>query len=155
MSEQTVGALAIQKEVTVACAPERAFQVFTEGVATWWPLATHSVAEEDAETVILEGREGGRFYERTKDGEEHDWGTVTVWEPPTFLALTWHPGRGPETAQQLEIRFTPEGDGTRVQIDHRGWETLGDRAEKVLGSYSSPTGWDFVLGERYANAAGS
>ena len=56
---------------------EHAFRVFTERLGEWWPVKTHSVAQENAETVVLERREGGRFYERTRDGNEHLWGTVT------------------------------------------------------------------------------
>ena len=38
----------------------------------------------------------GRIYERTPAGTEHDWGEVTVWEPPARLAYLWHlrPDRG-------------------------------------------------------------
>jgi uncharacterized protein YndB with AHSA1/START domain len=90
MSQQTSEAV-IKKSVVVRRPVEEAFELFTTDIATWWPVKTHSVAEENAETVILEPQEGGRFYERTRDGDEHLWGTVTVWEPPSKLAFTWQP----------------------------------------------------------------
>jgi len=149
--EQTVSDLALRKTVEVAAPPERAFRLFTEGMAEWWPLATHSVGEERAETVILEPGVGGRILERTRDGEEHLWGTVTVWEPPGRVAFTWHPGRGPDTEQDVEVRFEPSGSGARVELVHTGWERLGDRAAAVYENYDG--GWDFVLSERFAAAA--
>lgn len=151
MIDNTVSRLVLRKTVTVAAPPERAFHLFTEGISTWWPLATHSVAAERADAAVFEPHEDGRIYERTRDGDEHEWGRVTAWEPPVRVAYTWHPGRGPDTAQDVEVRFTPAGEGTHVELVHTGWERLGDRAEDVFGSYDG--GWDFVLGERFAGAA--
>ncbi len=39
---------------------------------------------------MLETALGGRIYERTPTGVEHEWGEVTVWEPPTRLGYRWH-----------------------------------------------------------------
>jgi uncharacterized protein YndB with AHSA1/START domain len=150
MSQQTSEKV-IRKSVVVDRPVVDAFRVYTEQVADWWPFAkTHSVAKEDVETVILEGREGGRFYERSKSGDEHLWGTILVWDPPHRILHDWHPGREPETSQQVEVTFTEAGDGTRVELVHTGWEVLGDRMEEVIASYTS--GWDTVLG-RYVEAA--
>lgn len=33
---------------------------------------------------------------------------------------------------------------TRVELDHRGWEALGEATEESFASYE--TGWDLVLG---------
>jgi uncharacterized protein YndB with AHSA1/START domain len=63
--------------------------------------------------------------------------------------MTWHAGRGPETAQQLEIRFVAEDNGTRVELEQTGWEVLGDEAERTRANYAS--GWTEVLGP-YAEA---
>jgi uncharacterized protein YndB with AHSA1/START domain len=138
--------LVLRKTITVARPPDVAFRVYTEGVATWWPARTHSVGKDRVETVVLEGRVGGRFYERLDDGTEHDWGEITTWDPPERLGMTWHPGRGPETAQQVEIRFVAEGDGTRVELEHTGWEALGGQAEATQANYGSESGWTAVLG---------
>lgn len=131
---------------------EAAFRLFTEGVGRWWPLATHSVAEADAVACAIEGRVGGRFFERDRDGNEHLWGTVTAWEPPRRLAFTWHPGRAAEGAQSVEVRFSDAGGGmTLVELTHTGWEKLGEKAATVRESYEK--GWDFVFGECFAKAA--
>jgi len=55
-------------------------------------------------------------------------------------------------AQNLDVRFSPEGDGTRVELVHTGWERRGAKAEQILRDYDS--GWDYVFGERYAAAFG-
>jgi uncharacterized protein YndB with AHSA1/START domain len=148
---QETSETAIRKSVTVNRPVQEAFRLYTEGVATWWPVTTHSVEEENAETVVLESGEGGRFYERARSGEEHTWGTVLVWDPPNRIVHSWHPGRGEESAQEVEVTFTPEGDGTRVELVHTGWERLGDRMAAIMANYE--TGWDLVL-RRYEEAAG-
>jgi uncharacterized protein YndB with AHSA1/START domain len=140
----------VEKSVTVSVPVERAFEVFTAEIGTWWPLRTHAVDTERSETVVMEGRVGGRLYERTPPGEEHVWGTLVAWEPPNRIVYSWHPGRGEETAQEVEITFGPEGEGTRVDIRHYGWERLGDRLEETIASYNE--GWDKVIAV-YARAA--
>lgn len=145
--EQTAEIAAIRKSVTVGRPVEEAFALFTEGIATWWPLQKHSIYEERASTAVVEGWVGGRLYERSVDGEEGLWGTVRVWEPPSRIVYSWHPGRGEETAQEVEIRFTPCDEGARVEMEHRGWE----RAPDKRAGYDE--GWDFVLG-RFTDAAG-
>lgn len=149
MNQQVADTSAVRKSVLVKRRPEHAFQVFTDGIATWWPLETHSPSDGRAEIVVIEPRVGGRLYERTRDGEDLVWGEVLVWEPPSRLVFTWHLG-GPVTTE-VEVRFTAEGEGTRVDLEHRGWERHGDRAAELHASYNS--GWDYVFGRRYADAA--
>ena len=141
---------AVEKAVTVNVPVERAFEVFTAEIGTWWPLRTHAVDTERSETVILESQVGGRLYERAPSGEEHLWGTVVAWEPPSRIVYSWHPGRGEETAQEVTITFSAEGPGTRVQVRLTGWEKLGDDMEEAVASYDM--GWDTVMG-LYADAA--
>jgi uncharacterized protein YndB with AHSA1/START domain len=144
--ETTADMTAIRKSITVERPIEEAFALFTDGIAGWWPLETHSIHQERATSLTLEGRVGGRLYEVSDEGEEGLWGTVTVWEPPHRLAYTWHPGREEETSQEVEVRFIPDGGGARLELEHRGWE----RAPQSRGHYD--TGWEVVLG-RYASAA--
>jgi uncharacterized protein YndB with AHSA1/START domain len=135
----------VVKSVHVPLTIEAAFRLFTEGFGRWWPLLTHSVGEEDAETCILEGKVGGRIYEVLKDQSQVDWGVVLDWDPPVRLAFTWHPGRTPDTAQQVEVAFNPAAGGARVVLTHTGWERQGERAQSVRENYV--TGWDTVLGK--------
>lgn len=141
---------AVKKSVTVGLPVEDAFRLFTRKIHTWWPLATHSIGEENAETCILEEKEGGRLYEVLKDGDEREWGTILVWEPPRRFITTWHPGRESSTAQELEVIFTAEGQGTRLDLSHRNWELLGARAQETRDNYVQ--GWEYVLGLYMAEA---
>ena len=108
----------------VACSADHAFTVWTSGIGTWWP-PDHTRTGR-AEAVVLQGGVGGRIYERTADGIEHEWGEVTVWQPPARLAYLWYLGRDRADATEVEIRFLARGGrATRVEIEHRGWERLG------------------------------
>lgn len=142
--------IVIRKSVTVACSIEDAFRVFTEEIASWWPLATKSVGQEEAVTLVVEPRLGGRVYERVRSGEEDEWGEILVWEPPHRFVFTWHPGRAPETSQEVEVRFSTSGEETRLDLEHRGWEQLVATGAEIPAHYAS--GWEEVLA-RYAEAA--
>ena len=119
----------IRLSFDVACPVERAFDVWTAGIARWWPL-DHTVSAEADLTVILEGRPGGRIFERLASGIEHDWGEVTIWEPPARLGYTWHLNRDRSDATDVVIRFVArDAEATTVEIEHRGWERLGADGE--------------------------
>jgi uncharacterized protein YndB with AHSA1/START domain len=141
----------VRKSVTVKRPVEAAFRVFTEEIEKWWPLPTHSVAGERAQMVVFEPREGGRVYERRDDGSITYWAEVVAWEPPHRFVLSWQPNPDAPAATELEVTFTPEGDATRVDLEHRGWERLGDRAELARTEYEAA--WDGVL-DLYAGRTG-
>jgi uncharacterized protein YndB with AHSA1/START domain len=135
----------------VDCPVEHAFDVWTARIAQWWPR-DHTVSAEDGLTVVLEGRPGGRIFERGMSGAEHDWGEVTIWEPPTRLGYTWHLNRDRSDATQVEIRFVARGDAsTRVEIEHRDWERLG--AEGEQWRERNQGGWATLLPHYVAAAA--
>lgn len=136
---------------------ERAFGVFTEEMGAWWPLETHSIAvdqglEQRAETLRVETRQGGRIEEVLDDGSTRGWGGIDEWEPPSRVVFSWKPNDLPTPPTEVEVRFSAEGQGTRVDLEHRGWERLGGVAEEIHPLYSSEGGWTMVLG-RYANLA--
>ena len=132
---------AIEQSVWVAVGPERAFRLWTEELASWWPLADHGVFGDDAQTVAFEE---GRIVERSRGGEQSVWAEVLEWEPPARIVLAWHPGHGADDpATEVEIRFTPDGDGTLVELEHREWDRLGARGAGSRESYAN--GWPGVL----------
>ena len=111
----------------VACDPEHAFELWTRKTSLWWP-ADHTVTAEAGLEIVFEPRVGGRIFERTRAGREEDWGEVLVWEPPRRVAYLWHLRANRADATEVEVAFTPNEDGsTRVEIDHSGWERLGER----------------------------
>src|ERR1700710_880164 len=117
----------LRLQFDVDCTVEHAFTVWTEGIGSWGPR-DHTVSSEPGLRVVLEGRVGGRVYERTVAGVEHDWGEVTAWEPPSRLAYTWFLRADRAGATDVEITFLAAATGTRIAIEHRGWERLGARA---------------------------
>jgi uncharacterized protein YndB with AHSA1/START domain len=134
----------------VDCPPQHAFTVWTSQIGTWWPR-DHTLTG-DPEDIVLESGPGGRIYERSPAGVRHEWGQVTVWEPPWRLAYLWHLGRDSADATEVEIHFVDEDGGrTRVEIEHRGWERLGDRADALRGQ--NRAGWDSLLPHFVAAAA--
>lgn len=144
--------LVIRKSVTVPLSQRDAFKLFTEGIGTWWPALTHSVAESSETRTVMEGRLGGQIYEETAS-DTVTWGTITAWDAPASFSSTWHPGSGVELATQLTVRFIAEGPSTtRVELEHRGWEIHGESAADHFAGYS--TGWDPVLGQYVERAGG-
>ncbi len=153
MSDQSADSLApIVMELTVPRSVEDAFRLFTEEMATWWPLDTYSL-EHGRAALHFDGRSGGEIYEQLEDGRRHVWGTIVVWQPHTRVAFTWHPGRDPEGAQEVEVRFTPSGPDTRVALEHRGWERAGIEGPVLRAGYAH--GWVYVFGSCFGRAAGA
>jgi uncharacterized protein YndB with AHSA1/START domain len=114
---------AIRKSVVVDLAPRDAFELFTAGIASWWPVSSHSYGGDDVTDVVFERR---------------------AWEPPESFVLDWRIGDAAGT--EVEVRFGPEGPGTRVELEHRGFGSDDPR-----GRYQE--GWGVVLAQLVATAA--
>ena len=137
--------------VDLPVAPARACAAFTAGFADWWPVATHSLSRQAATRCSLDAAPGGAIEERAPDGVRHLWGTVQSFEPGRRLRFSWHPGREPESAQWVDVEFTPQGDGSRVTLTHGGWEALGEIAPILRREYAS--GWQNVFVTVYGKFA--
>ena len=124
------------------CGLEHAFQLWTARTSLWWPTS-HSVSTEKGLQVIFEPRVGGRIYERTPAGAEHDWGEILEWEPPRRLVYLWHLRADRADATEVEIRFIAQRRGTQVEIEHRGWERLG--APAIPRRQGNLAGWGSLL----------
>jgi uncharacterized protein YndB with AHSA1/START domain len=150
MTTKSVSIEPVVKNVTVACTPEEAFRYFTSDFSKWWPAATHSVVAYASEfkdkpaSVIFEPRVGGRIFERTRSGEEHLWGRLLAWEPPTLVAFSFHPGRDEKEAQRVDVTFSPVPEGAKVVLTHSGWSA---NAQKACDSYNQ--GWKTVFVTAY------
>jgi uncharacterized protein YndB with AHSA1/START domain len=151
MPKAVESGMVVRSSVTVPLAPAEAFRLFADQMASWWPLATHSVYQSEATGIVIEPRVGGRVYETTDDGRTSDWGVISAWQPGERLAMSWHPGNEPGLATQVDIHFVAAAEGgTTVDLVHTGWEVRGADAPKIAAGYDD--GWKFVLG-RYAAAA--
>ena len=134
----------VRHAVTVSLALEDAWRLFTTDTGRWWPFDSHSIHGGETTNVEWEPRVGGEVREVTADGRTAHWAEVLAWEPPHRLVLAWRVGSRDRAATEVEVRFAPDGDGTRVQLEHRGWERLGRDAAELRDSYRE--GWPLVLG---------
>ena len=127
----------------VECSVEHAFDVWTRRISTWWPVS-HSVSGERGLQIVLEPHIGGRIFERTATGNEHEWGEVTVWEPPHRLGYMWHLRQDRADWTDVEITFRPiDASTTLVEIEHRGWERLGARGPDARNA--NQAGWSGLV----------
>jgi len=123
--------------------------VFTEKMGTWWPLGHYKIGKTKAVDAILEPKVGGRWYERGEDGSTCDWGRVLAWEPPTRLLLTWDIDANwqfdPNLNTEIEVRFVPEGTGTRVELEHRRLDRYGERRDQMRRIFDTEGDWGKLL----------
>ena len=140
----------IRRSIAVAVAPDVAFENFTTRLDTWWPLEMHSRAVDEFEgegltvdRVEFQPRVGGQVLEHVSDGQVLAWGEVLEWEPPSRFVLAWKPNASPLPPTELEVRFLADGEDTRVELEHRGWERLGEIALEARSGYGG--GWARTL----------
>ena len=139
--------------VTVPGSPAEAFRIYTERQIEWQPPGHLTV--KDPESVTMEPRVGGRFYERGANGAEVVRGTITEWAPPGRLAVTWRIGPGwqpapdDENASVVVVEFIPAGlDSTEVVFTYTHLERHGEMASMLRSAIANPGPGSAV--ERYA-----
>jgi uncharacterized protein YndB with AHSA1/START domain len=143
----------VRKAVRVNADAARAFEAFTAGFTRWWPRS-HSIGKGPMKDGVIEPRAGGRWYERSADGSECEWGKVLVWEPPTRIVLAWQIDTqfkyDPSVISEVEVRFIAASPSlTVVELEHRNIDRLGTHAEEVRNKVDGPNGWGGIL-ELYA-----
>ena len=142
----------IQRSVTVALPPERAFDLFTRNMVAWWPRG----CDDGPRTtdMVLEPRPDGRWYRRLDDGSEMPMGRVLTWSPPSRLVLGWQLDAtlrfDPALLTEVDIRFEAQAGGTMVSLEHRNLERFGDSAAAFLARVNG--GWSAAM-EGYAAVA--
>jgi uncharacterized protein YndB with AHSA1/START domain len=155
---KTVEEAVVRKSIRVRVPIERAFSVFVEQMETWWP-AEHHIGTNPFQSIIVEPRVGGRWYERDSHGNDCEWGRVRAWDPPKLVTLSWHLGPDwkfdPDLAKasDVAIRFSSEGpSATLVELEHSGIERHGEGYEQLRMALDSPNAWTKTL-EEFAKAA--
>jgi uncharacterized protein YndB with AHSA1/START domain len=141
----------VQKSVTVRARPERAFEIFTREIDTWWPRS-HHIGKSPMRRVMIEERANGRCYTEQEDGTESDWGRVLVWDPPRRFVMAWQITHewGYEASlaksSEVEISFTPTpSGGTQVDLVHRFFNRHGAGADAMRTAVGAPNGWTGLL----------
>ena len=141
----------VTESITVDAPRERAFYAFAQQMTSWWPRE-YTWSDRNFGHIVLEPEEGSRWYEVDRSGaEQPDWGRLIAWQPPERLVLSWMIGarRQPETdpshASEVEIRFSDAGEGTRVEVEHRGFSRHGEAWEAYRQGMASGDGWPKIL----------
>lgn len=145
----TIKLAPVKKSITVDAPPEKAFQVFTAGIGRWWPSA-YSIGKSPIRNVTIEPREGGRWYETGEDGGQCDWGDVLKWEAPRRVVLAWRItpqwSYDQNLLTEIDIRFVAVGEkSTRVDLEHRLLENMGEGAEAARKTFDTEPGWSTLL----------
>ena len=109
--------------------PAAAFEVFTGQVDAWWKRGPRyrpgrlrlGVMRFEPSGV------GGRLLEVYDEaaGDAFELGRVLVWKPAEQLVFEWR-ARNFEPGQrtEVEVRFEAVSGGTRVTLEHRGWDAI-------------------------------
>jgi uncharacterized protein YndB with AHSA1/START domain len=143
----------VRRSVHVNVPPAKAFQVFTAGMSRWW-LPMYKIGATAFTDIVVEPGVGGRWFERGSDGIESQWGKVLVWEPPARLVLAWQVDGAwkfdAELLTEVEILFSVEGDGTRVELEHRNLDRFASHVDAMAAAVNR--GWPALL-EAYAQTA--
>jgi uncharacterized protein YndB with AHSA1/START domain len=147
---------AVRREVVVDLPPARAFDLFTADMTSWWP-PEHHIGSAPIDQIIVEPKEGGRWYTRHQDGTETSTGVVLAWDPPGRVVVTWQIGADWKFRDDLittvEVQFRPEGDDrTRVVLEHRDLEAYGKEASEMKKTFEDPGAWTATLAA-YAQGA--
>lgn len=147
----------VVKSIDVRRSAADAFRIFTDEIAAWWPMATHTRAKtaagEVTVRVTIEPRVGGRVYETLHDGRELEWGEVSVYEPGAAFAMKWGLGRPAGQVTDVSVHFEPlSPQSCRVTLTHENWESMGDEAAKLREAYNG--GWVTVFEQCFGERAG-
>lgn len=155
----TIKIAPVRKSVIVRATPQRAFEVFTQRVDSWWPKS-HSIADSPVVKSVIEPFVGGRWYALCEDGSEVVVGHVRVWQPGSRFTVsweitaTWKPESRVDLASEVDVRFVAEAAGTtRIDLEHRDFERMGTKDGQTMRDRVD-RGWPGLLA-LYANEANS
>ena len=138
----------VRTSITVEAPIDRAFEVFTSGMPTWWPPDHHLLEGELAE-MVFEPRVGGHIVDRGVDGRECRWARVLVYDPPHQVVFSWDISTqwqietDPDKTSEVAVTFTARGpDRTLVELEHRNLDRHGEGWEGMRNAVGSPNGWN-------------
>lgn len=148
----------VVREIEVAAPIDTCFDVFVDGIDSWWPREHHIGAERDVERFVVEPVVGGRCYDVDTEGGISHWGTVLDIERPTRFVFAWHVqdwtrcDTDPAKQSEVHVAFSELGaERTLARIEHRHLERH-DAADMIAQGVGSPGGWSGDL-QRFADVA--
>jgi len=157
LEAQRISPAPIRKSIRVKASQQKAFDTFVSQMGKWW-LKSHSLLESPQADVVIEPRDGGRWFEVGEDGSEQMWGRVLQWDAPNRVVLAWQLtgewAYDPDFETTVEVNFTPDGDHTVVEFEHRDLERFGPNAEEIRGGYETGMdgGWTALLSNFQSHA---
>lgn len=138
----------VSATVEVAVDPAVAFAIFTEEIGQWWrPGPINWNDSKRAIGIRIEPGVGGRWIEvyDAATGEGFECGRIQVWEPGVRLVFLYKDAGHVIDDTEVEVRFEAIEGGTRVTLEHRGWERVSaDIAARQ--SNIKRWGWANILG---------
>ncbi len=147
--------ISISRRVDVA--PARAFEIFVDEFARWWPR-DYTWARDKLKEIKIDARMNGRCVEIDNDGNQAVWGQVLAVDRPNHIVIAWQirPDRTIEPseaqASRLDIRFSePEPGKTDVLVVHRDFFRHGEGWEKYRADMATKQGWPMIM-EAFAGA---
>ena len=151
MNPSSAETAVVRASTVVHTSIERAFDVFTAQMLTWWPPDHHILRAELAE-MVFEPRVGGDVYDRGVDGSVCRWARVLAYDPPNRVVFSWdittswQVETDPSKASEVEVRFVSEAtDRTRVEIEHRHLERHGPAWQGMRDAVAGQGGWPLTL----------
>lgn len=134
---------AVVKKIVVNCSQQTAFRVWTEQIDSWWPQG-HSLSGDPDKQMFMELGMGGRVYEKTAVGTEHNIGEIVAWQPHFHLAFNWYLGSDASRPSRVNVHFNPIGNAvTEVHLEHRGPDFIGELWESRIDKFDGA--WDAIL----------
>ncbi len=116
---------------------------------TVWNVLTDPAAilEWFGPDVTLDPGPGGAFREVWQEAEGDEMvttGTITHWEPPGRMVLSWKNADWP-AATVVEIALSEPADGrTLLRLEHSGWDSLPEeRIDALIADHTA--GWSIHL----------
>lgn len=114
----------IELEFYIPVPPEKVWTILTQDahIRKWW-----------GPEVRLDGMKRGEFTESWASAlgtQRRVRGSVTAFEPPTRLQLDYRQDGWPR-GTRLEFLLAPEKPGTRLYLQHSGWDMLPDEKGRV------------------------
>lgn len=120
----------IQVSTLVAVPLAEAFHVFTDEVDAWWRRGPRFRFRAERDGMLrFEPGKPGRLVEVFDEtaGDVVEVGHIHAWEPPARVVFSFRPRAfAPDETTEVEVRFSEEGEATRVTVVHRGFEELRD-----------------------------